>query len=78
MLQVLASNLPTGLRFLFFLGAKEQTAFPIHNAANFRNRVATALKSHPTAAVRKNWIPGNIIINALVAINGHVSLGALK
>jgi len=61
----------------FFLCRKEQAVFTLHNTANFSIRVAPANKSHTMAAVRKNWIPGDIIINALVAIDGHVSFGVL-
>jgi hypothetical protein len=43
--------------------------------ADFIDRIAPAFKSHPAATVRKTGIPGYIIINALMTINKHKTMG---
>jgi hypothetical protein len=62
--------LGTATGILFFLD-KQETAFSIHNVAHFIDGVSPAFKSHPATAVGKIRVPGNIIKNAVMAINTH-------
>ena len=55
----------------FFLGEIQQTILTVHHIANLIDRISAADKSHGAAAVRKIGIPGDIIKNAFVTINGH-------
>ena len=59
-------------------GGKQQTVFAVHDMAHFIDGITPAFKAHPAAAVRKAWIPGNVIINTLVAINMHIGPATLE
>ena len=45
--------------------------------AHFMDGITAAFKSHAAAAVWKARIPGDIIINTLVAVDGHIGTSVL-